>query len=92
MIGGFRHKGLRALYEDGDRRRVPAAYAEKIGRVPARLDGVSDPRDMNLPGFGLHALTDDLAGLWSVVVSRNWRIVFRFDGGDAYDVDLIDYH
>lgn len=92
MIVGFRHKGLRLLYEDGDRRRIPAAYADKIERVLARLDQATEPRDLNLPGFGLHPLTGDLAGYWSVVVSRNWRIVFRFDGVDATDVDLIDYH
>jgi toxin HigB-1 len=92
MIVGFRHKGLRLLYEDGDRRRIPAAYADKIERVLARLDQAVDPRELNLPGFGLHPLTGDLAGLWSVVVSRNWRVVFRFDGIDAADVDLIDYH
>jgi proteic killer suppression protein len=47
---------------------------------------------MNLSGFGLHALRGDMKGLWSVTVSKNWRIVFRLDGGDARDVDLIDYH
>jgi proteic killer suppression protein len=47
---------------------------------------------MNLPGFRLHALKGDLAGRWSVTVSGNWRIVFRFESGDASDVDLIDYH
>lgn len=92
MIVGFRHKGLRALYEDGDRRRVPPAYAEKIERVLARLDQATEPKQLSLPGFGLHPLTGDRAGFWSVVVSRNWRIVFRFDGIDATDVDLIDYH
>lgn len=92
MVVGFRHKGLRLLYEDGDRRRIPAAYADKIERVLARLDQATEPRELNLPGFGLHKLTGDLAGFWSVVVSRNWRIVFRFEGVDAADVDLIDYH
>ena len=50
------------------------------------------PGDMNLPGFGLHPLRGDLAGYWAVRASGNWRIVFRFDGGDVRDVDLIDYH
>ena len=47
---------------------------------------------MNLPGFGLHSLRGDLAGYWAVSVSGNWRIVFRFDGRDIKDVDLVDYH
>jgi len=47
---------------------------------------------MNLPGYRLHALKGDLRGFWSVTVRANWRIVFRFEGEDAFDVELIDYH
>lgn len=47
---------------------------------------------MSLPGFGLHPLKGDRAGRWAVKVSANWRVVFRFDGGDVRDVDLVDYH
>ena len=47
---------------------------------------------MDLPGYRLHPLKGRLAGLWSVSISGNWRIVFRFDGNDAHDVDLVDYH
>jgi proteic killer suppression protein len=47
---------------------------------------------MNKPGFRLHPLSGDLAGFWSVTVSGNWRIIFRFDAGNAYDVDFLDYH
>jgi proteic killer suppression protein len=44
-----------------------------------------------LPGFRLHPLKGDLAGYWSIIVSANWRIIFRFEHGDATDVDLVDY-
>ena len=47
---------------------------------------------MGLPGYGLHPLKGDRAGFWSVSVSGNWRIIFRFKNGTAYDVDLTDYH
>ncbi len=47
---------------------------------------------MDLPGFRLHRLRGDLRGFWAVTVSANWRVIFRFDGGDAHDVDLVDYH
>ncbi len=47
---------------------------------------------MDLPGFRLHPLKGDLRGFWSVAVSGNWRLVFRFEGGHASDVDLIDYN
>jgi proteic killer suppression protein len=67
-------------------------HAGKIERVLARLDQASTPGDMRLPGYRLHPPKGQLAGYWSVTVSGNWRIVFRFEGGDAFDVDLIDYH
>ena len=92
MIRGFRHKGLRQLYDKGDRRKVLPAYADKIERIMARLDQAARPDDMDLPGYRLHPLKGSLAGFWSVTVSGNWRIVFRFEDGDVNDVDLIDYH
>ena len=92
MISGFRHKGLERLYERGDRRRIPPEYAAKVERILARLDVGSEPRNMDLPGYRLHRLSGDLEGFWSVTVSRNWRLIFRFDAGNACDVDLIDYH
>ena len=92
MIVRFRHKGLRLLFEKGDRRRVQAEHVDKIERILARLDEATEPANMDLPGFRLHPLKGDLAGFWSVGVSGNWRIVFRFDGANARDVDLVDYH
>ena len=92
MIVGFRHKGLKLLYEQADRRKVLPEFADKIERILARLDVALEPQNMDLPGLRLHALKGELAGYWSVVVSANWRIVFRFEDGHAFDVDLIDYH
>ncbi|MCY4628642.1 MAG: type II toxin-antitoxin system RelE/ParE family toxin [Acidobacteria bacterium] len=92
MIVGFRHKGLRLLYENNDPRRLPPQHVARIGRILARLDVAADPTAMKLPGLHLHPLRGTLAGYWSVRVSANWRIVFRFDGGDAAGVDLTDYH
>jgi proteic killer suppression protein len=92
MIASFRHKGLKLLYEKGDRRRVRAVYVDKIERILARLDESTEPANMDLPGYRLHPLKGELAGFWSVSVSGNWRIVFRFEGANARDVDLVDYH
>ena len=92
MIASFHHKGLKLLYEKGERRRVPTDHVDKVERILARLDEATEPGHMDLPGFRLHPLKGDLAGYWSVSVSGNWRIVFRFDGANARDVDLIDYH
>ena len=92
MIRTFRHKGLRLLFERGDRREVQPHHADKIGRILARLEEASEVGNMDLPGFRLHSLKGDLAGFWSVTVSGNWRVIFRFEGRHASDVDLIDYH
>ena len=67
-------------------------YADRVIRILARLDEAVEPANMDLPGFRLHSLKGDLAGYWSVAVSGNWRIIFRFDGAHARDVDLVDYH
>ena len=92
MILGFRHSGLRHLHERGNRRRLPPAYVQRIGDMLTRLETAGKPEDMNRPGYRLHRLSGNLAGFWSVTVSRNWRIVFRFEGGNATDVNLVDYH
>jgi toxin HigB-1 len=84
MIVSLRHKG--------DRRRVPSEHVDKGERILARLDEATGPGNMDLPGFRLHPLKGDLEGYWSVSVSGNWRIIFRFDGGNACAVDLVDYH
>jgi len=92
MIRSFRHKGLRRLFEDDDRSRLGAQDADKIARILARLSRSRVPQDMAVPGFRLHPLKGKLQGFWAVAVSGNWRIIFRFEGEDAADVDLIDYH
>ena len=92
MIRTFRHEGLKLLFEKGDRRRVLPDHAAKIERIFARLEEASEVGNMDLPGFRLHPLKGDLTGFWSVTVSGNWRIVFRFEGGNASDIDLLDYH
>jgi proteic killer suppression protein len=92
VIASFKHRGLKRLYEYDDHRGVAPAHVAKIKRILARLDEATNVRDMALPGFGLHPLKGRLKGLWAVRVSGNWRIVFRFENGNAYDVDLVDYH
>jgi proteic killer suppression protein len=92
MIRRFRHRGLRRLYEHDDRRELNLDHADKITRILARLDEATRPEHLDLPGFRLHPLRGDLAGYWSITVSANWRIIFRFEQGDATDVDLLDYH
>ena len=92
VIQTFRHRGLKRLYERGDPSQVRADQAQRIALALADLDDASKPSDLNLPGYRLHPLKGNLKGFWSISISANWRISFRFEEGDAYDVDLVDYH
>ena len=92
MIENFGNKVLARFFEDDDRRKLPASQIDKIARILARLNEAITVQDMGLPGYRLHPLKGELAGFWSVTVSGNWRIIFRFENGSAFDVDLIDYH
>ena len=92
MVVGFRHKGLKRFYEKGSTRGIQYGHAKKLRRILAALDAASRPADLNLPGYDLHLLKGDRAGTWSISVSGNWRVTFRFDGNDVTDVDYEDYH
>jgi len=92
MIRTFKHRGLKRLYERGDRSQVQTDRLERIEDILAQLDVATVPSDLGLPGYGLHLLKGKLKDFWAVKVSGNWRIVFRFQDGDAFDVNLIDFH
>ena len=64
----------------------------RLRRILLRVEGAARPGNMAVPGYHLHPLKGDKRGLWSVRVSGNWRVVFRFEGTEAVDVDLVDYH
>ena len=72
--------------------QVIAAHANKIGRILDRLNAATEPKDMNAPGYDFHPLKGHLKKFYSVHVNGNWTIIFRFENGEANDVDLIDYH
>lgn len=92
MIRNFKHKGLRHLFETGNRRGVQPDLARRIRTLLDWLAAATEIRDLNMPGFGLHELKGDRAGTWAIKVNKNWRISFRFVAGEVYDVDLEDYH
>jgi len=81
MIGSFKHRGLKRLYERGDRSRVPAEYVEKLENILSMLDSALTVDALDLPGFRLHPLRGDLKGFWSITVRANWRVIFRFQDG-----------
>ncbi|MCY4509523.1 MAG: type II toxin-antitoxin system RelE/ParE family toxin [Acidobacteria bacterium] len=88
----LRHKGLRRFYENDDARGLAAGMTRKLGSILAALDAAQRVDQLDNPGYRLHRLEGDLAGLWSIRVTGNWRLVFRFEDGEAVDVDLLDYH
>jgi proteic killer suppression protein len=92
MIQSFSHKGLKRLYESGDRSKLPADMADRIAVLLAALDEADTVADLDRPGFRLHPLKGNLKAFWSITVRANWRIVFRFEDGHAFDVDFTDYH
>jgi proteic killer suppression protein len=92
MIRSIRHKGLRRLYEEGDSRGITGQHVTVLRDILARLDAAEAIADMDLPGFRLHPLKGDLKGFWAVTVRANWRVIFRFEDGEALDIDYADYH
>ena len=92
MIKGFKHRGLERFFLRGSRAGIQAAQAKRIRLILGRLHAAQAARDMNLPGLFLHELKGKRQGTWAVRVSGNWRITFRFEGEDAFDLDYEDYH
>jgi toxin HigB-1 len=93
MIISFKNKGLRFFFEKGDSKKINPANRERINLILSRLNAAKDLRDMNYPGSNLHLLKKPpLNGFYSVNVSGNYRVVFRFEDGDAYEVDYLDTH
>ena len=92
MIESFRHKGLKRLFENGERKGINPQFVERVENILGLLDAATTVQDVALSSFRLHALAGDLRGFWAVTMRANWRIVFRFEDGNARDVDLVDYH
>lgn len=92
MIVSFKHRGLEAFFLKGSRAGIQAAHAARLGAMLRRLDAAAKPGDMALPGWNLHPLKGSLKGHWSVWVSGNWRLTFRFIATDVELVDYQDFH
>jgi toxin HigB-1 len=92
MIKSWKHKELKRFFETGNKSGIMAAHEKKLKIILQRLCGAIKPEDMHTPGMQFHKLTGNLARFYSVSVSVNWRIVFRFNGQDAEEVNYIDYH
>jgi proteic killer suppression protein len=92
MITSFRHDGLKRFFERGSHAGIPARHADKLRLILTVLQAATRPSDANFHGSRLHQLSGTRKGTWSVDVSGNWRVTFRFDGKDVIDVDFEDTH
>ena len=93
MIKSFKSRKLKRFYQAGDVAGLPSGQSQKIADILAAIDTAEQPGEVALfPGWRLHPLKGGLKGFWSVTITGNWRLIFRFEDGDAFDVDLVDYH
>lgn len=92
MIEKFKHKGLKLFFEKYDRRKLPPEMVDRIAEILFYLDTAFEIEDLGRPSFRLHRLKGNRKGQFAVDVQGPWRIVFRFEDGNAYDVNFEDYH
>jgi toxin HigB-1 len=92
VIASFKQRGLKRLFERGDRSHIGADLIHRIENILSALDAADTPLALDLPGYRLHQLKGDRRGYWAVTVRANWRIIFHFENGDARDIELVDYH
>ena len=92
MIRNFRHRGLQTFFETGSTRGINAQWNRRLLVRLTTLDAAETVEEMDVPGWRLHELSGNRRGTWAVNVTGNWRLTFRFENGDACDVDLEDYH
>lgn len=92
VIVSFRHRGLKLFYEKGDVSKLQPQHVSKIRLILTRLDAARTPGELNVPGYDLHQLKGNMKAFWSVKVDKNYRIIFRLENENIFDVDYIDYH
>jgi proteic killer suppression protein len=92
MIGSFRHKGLQRFWTKSDASGLRPDWVGKINRLLRQLEAAKRPEDLPVSGTGFHALRGNLKNRYAMTVSRNWRMTFGWDGENAVDIDLEDYH
>jgi proteic killer suppression protein len=92
MIKSFAHKGLEKFFTTGSLAGIQAIHAKRLRLILALLNDATQMEDLIAPALRLHALKGDRSGFWAVTVQVNWRVTFRFEDGDIFIVDYLDYH
>ena len=96
MIRNFKSKLAQDLYDNTlsrSARKIPVELHAKVRRLCDQLNSATRIDTLRTPpGNHLEKLKGDLTDYWSVRVNQQWRIIFKWENGDAFDVDIVDYH
>jgi len=92
LIKSWKHKGLREFFEQGNVKGIQHKHAKRLQIQLSLLHAAVEPTDLNLPGYKFHGLIGNKKGLYSIMVSDNWRLTFGFEGKNAILVNYEDYH
>jgi len=92
MIKSWKHKGLKIFFETGNTSGIQVNHAKKLRKQLLLLDSAQNVKDMNLPGYAFHKLNGDLLEYFAITVSGGWRLVFKFENGDAILLNYLNYH
>ncbi|MDQ3374500.1 MAG: type II toxin-antitoxin system RelE/ParE family toxin [Acidobacteriota bacterium] len=92
MIQSFKHRGLRELFEKGKSKHIASDFAPKLLRQMDAINQADAPKQLNFPSYDLHELKGERTGTWVMKINKNWRLTFKFESGNAIDLDLEDYH
>ena len=91
MIKSFNHKGLKVFFETGSAKGIQSIHKDRLVLLLVVLDAMTQIDDLQAPSFRLHQLKGDKKELWAITVQANWRITFKFEDGNVYVVDYLDY-
>jgi len=92
VIRSFRSKALRNFWQKGKAGAVNPEWVRRIRLILSTMDAAESPTELDLPGLAFHALKGVRKGRFALTVSGNWRITFKWQGPDAVEVELEDYH
>ena len=93
MIKSFADRDTERFWVTGEGRQLPPEFVRRALRKLSAIDATPIVEALRVPpGNRLHTLSGDRAGQWAMAINDQWRICFRFRDGDAYDVEICDYH
>ncbi|HLD73557.1 MAG TPA: type II toxin-antitoxin system RelE/ParE family toxin [Bdellovibrionota bacterium] len=92
MIASWKHKGLKQFYLTESKAGIKPEHAKRLTIILQFLDSAEKAEDLDLPGFNFHKLKGPMKEYYSVQVSGNWRVIFKFEGENPISIDYLDYH